>query len=218
MAALEVSGDLRFVKTKNIKVGLNPIFGIVKSWFPWRVQNRGQPSYDENVNALSAVGQRGFSGSASPFVDFIHAGDPKNTPDFLVAAETVADCNRRSALVVEDNKLHLELVVRVVVKAGFKADTAEDGEQAWDALKKSKYDLLIADHEMPKLNGLDLIERLRAVSESLPCILISGSPPEPENVIRELVYPGAFLAKPFSIRELADTIFTVLGRRPYRLS
>jgi CheY-like chemotaxis protein len=199
---------------KNASVGLHPIFGIATSWFSSLVHNRCQPSHDERAYALLAVGQRGFSGSPFPFFEGIRAGDPKNTPDFLSAAETVADCNRRSVLVVEDNKLHLDLVVRIVAKAGFEAHTAEDGEQAWDALTKSKYDLLITDHEMPKLNGLDLIERLRAVSESLPCILISGCPPEPEKVIRELVYPGAFLAKPFSIRELVDTIFTVLGRGP----
>jgi two-component system, OmpR family, response regulator ChvI len=178
------------------------------------VHYRGQLSDDDNACALSALDERPPRAAENPFVGILRSCDLKSTPDFLSAAHAIAASNRSSVLVVDDNKLHLELVVRIVAKAGFRAHAAEDGEQAWEALTKSKFDLLITDHEMPKLNGLDLIERLRAVSESLPCILISGCPPEPEQVIRELVYPGAYLAKPFSIRDLINTIFTVLGRGP----
>jgi CheY-like chemotaxis protein len=183
---------------------------------PFLVHYFDQPSLDERVCAPPPVGGNGFAGPAFPVAEALLAEHPKNTPDYLGAIESVASSNRSSVLVVDDNKLHLELVARIVVKAGFKAQTAEDGEQAWDALTKAKFDLLITDHEMPRLKGLDLIERLRAVSESLPCILISGSPPEPEEVIRELVYPGAYLAKPFSIRDLIETISSVLRRERFR--
>jgi two-component system response regulator ChvI len=170
------------------------------------------------VDVLSQIDETGAGAPGSRTFEVIRAENPNYTPYFLTAPETVAYSSRSSVLVADDNKLHLELIVRIVAKAGFKAQAAEDGEQAWDALTKSKFDLLITDHEMPKLNGLDLIERLRAVSESLPCILISGSPPEPEQVIKELVFPGAYLAKPFSIRELIETIFRVLKRGPYQAS
>jgi CheY-like chemotaxis protein len=116
-------------------------------------------------------------------------------------------------LVVDDDPTHRALVESVVTGAGFEVHTAGDGEEAWEALCRLKYALLITDHEMPRLKGLDLIERLRAVSEAPPCILISGSLPKAEWILREVVRPGAFLPKPFTIPELLGTIFRLLGQR-----
>jgi CheY-like chemotaxis protein len=116
-------------------------------------------------------------------------------------------------LVVDDDPMHRELVARIVSGVGFEVHTAEDGEKGWEALNRLKYALLITDHEMPKLTGLDLIERLRAVSPDIPCILVSGSQPKPEWMLSEAVRPGAFLSKPFSISELVETIFRLVGNR-----
>lgn len=114
-------------------------------------------------------------------------------------------------LVVDDDATHRDIVVRIVVGAGFEVHTARDGEEAWQALTRAKYDLLITDHEMPRLKGLELIERLRAFSDAPPCILISGSLPRAEWIIKETVSPGAFLSKPFTMTELVETIFRLLG-------
>jgi CheY-like chemotaxis protein len=138
----------------------------------------------------------------------------KNAPGSFTSAKKVGTGTSISILVVDDDAMHRDLVVRIVVGAGFKAHTAEDGEEGWQALRKSKYDLLITDHEMPRLKGLELIGRLREVSEGPPCILMSGSLPEPEWLIKEMVYPGAFLSKPFAISELVATICSLLGSGP----
>jgi CheY-like chemotaxis protein len=114
-------------------------------------------------------------------------------------------------LVVDDDPIHRELVVSAVIEAGFEAHTAHDGEEGWEALCRQKYDLVITDHQMPKLTGLKLIERLRAVSANPPCILISGWLPEPAGVLIETVQPGAVFAKPFPVAHLVETIFRLLG-------
>jgi CheY-like chemotaxis protein len=114
-------------------------------------------------------------------------------------------------LVVDDDAIHRELVVGAVAAAGFETHTAEDGEEAWDAICRQKYALVITDHQMPRLTGLKLIERLRAVSATPPCILISGWLPESEGVLNEVVLPGAVLAKPFPIAQLLDAVFRLLG-------
>jgi two-component system OmpR family response regulator len=115
-------------------------------------------------------------------------------------------------LVVDDDPHHRELVARAISSAGYKAHTAQDGEEGWEALCRVKYTLVITDHEMPRLTGLKLIQRIRAVSESLPCILISGMLPEPEWILKEMVQPGAVLAKPFKVSELLGAVLGLLGR------
>jgi DNA-binding response OmpR family regulator len=109
-------------------------------------------------------------------------------------------------LVVDDDAMHRELISLVVARAGYCAHTAENGEEGWDRLRRVDYALVIVDHEMPRLTGLKLVERLRAVSPTPPCILISVCLPAPIWILKEKVYPGAVLQKPFKIEQLTATI------------
>lgn len=72
------------------------------------------------------------------------------------------------------------------------------------------YELVITDHQMPKLTGLSLIRRLREVSINAPCILISASLPAPEPTITKLIDPGAVLSKPFKPSDLIETVYSLL--------
>jgi CheY-like chemotaxis protein len=123
----------------------------------------------------------------------------------------VAPVTRRFILVADDDASLRDTVAQVLIDAGFETDTARDGEEAWQAITKTKYDLLITDHEMPRLKGLELVERLRTFPDAPSCILISGSLPRAEWILKETVYPAAFLAKPFTVPELIETIFSLLG-------
>ncbi len=118
--------------------------------------------------------------------------------------------SHRQILIVDDEPALRRLVSGAVTQAGFRADTAEDGEEGWEALCNTSYDLLITDHEMPRLNGLALIGRLRAISSDPPCILMSGSLPGPEPTLKKLVHPGAVLAKPFSPAVLIEKVYGLL--------
>lgn len=111
---------------------------------------------------------------------------------------------------VEDDPEIRELVARTVTRAGFQVDTAGDGEEAWNALCLTAYDLVITDHEMPRLTGLKLIERIRAVSAEPPCILISCNLPESDSTLRQILCRGALLAKPFSAVQLVEKVFGLL--------
>jgi DNA-binding response OmpR family regulator len=72
------------------------------------------------------------------------------------------------------------------------------------------YELVITDHQMPRLTGLSLITRLREVSINAPCILISASLPEPEPTLIKLIDPGAVLTKPFKPTDLIETVYSLL--------
>jgi DNA-binding response OmpR family regulator len=116
----------------------------------------------------------------------------------------------KQILVIDDDTEVRTFVARTVVQAGFRADTAQDGEEGWRALCATNYDLVITDHEMPKLTGLKLIERMREVSIEPPCILISAMLPLPESDLEKIVHRGSVLPKPFSPGDLIERVYGLL--------
>src|SRR5437870_4252624 len=78
-------------------------------------------------------------------------------------------------LVAEDDESTRYLLCRFLERAGYRVEAAADGEEAWNALLVSHYDLLLSDHNMPRLRGLDLVARLRAAGLNLPVIIDSAS-------------------------------------------
>jgi len=117
---------------------------------------------------------------------------------------------RARVLVVDDDANILLLHTEVLSRSGYQVETAVDGAAAWEALQAGSYDLLITDCNMPRLTGLELIEKVRAAKMSLPIILMSGTllPGElDQNAARQSV---ATMAKPFSIQQLLATVNRVM--------
>lgn len=112
-------------------------------------------------------------------------------------------------LVVEDDIPTRHFNVEVLVHAGYQVDDAPDGAAAWEILNTDSYDLLITDHNMPKLTGVELLKRLRAARMTLPAILISGAMPT-EELKRERLQIEVTLLKPFTPDELLGTVKKVL--------
>ena len=125
----------------------------------------------------------------------------------LPSPEDAARASARKILVVEDDTISRELVAKTISQAGFCADTARDGEEGWIAACMTAYDLIITDHEMPRLNGLSLIKRLRQVSPEPPCILISAILPVHGPALEGVIPESAFLAKPFSRAALIEKVY-----------
>ncbi len=115
-------------------------------------------------------------------------------------------------LLVDNDPVIRETVALLLSRTGYRVACATDGEAGWAALCAERFDLLITDHEMPKLTGLDLLRRLRAGPLPLPTIMISGFIPWDEPDLKSLLRPGAAIEKPFSfavllahVRELLPT-------------
>jgi two-component system response regulator MprA len=115
------------------------------------------------------------------------------------------------AVLVVDDEAQIRDIVAVSLRgAGYSAHCAEDGEAGWAAFCANHFDALITDHEMPRLTGLDLIRRLRAVPIKVPVILISGRMPCDEENLSRVLPPGIALKKPFSIAELLTHLRAML--------
>jgi CheY-like chemotaxis protein len=77
-------------------------------------------------------------------------------------------------LLVDDNKLGLLARRAVLEDQGYRITTAAEGQEAFEHIKREKFDLIITDYKMPRMNGLELIRRARERSAGTPIILISG--------------------------------------------
>lgn len=114
-------------------------------------------------------------------------------------------------LVLDDNEDIREIYVGMLAQNGYEVDAAADGQAGWEALLARRYDLLITDHEMPRLNGLDLVNKICASGMMLPIIFASGSLAPWEVQMHASIHIAAALPKPFSPDELVSTVRRVLG-------
>jgi CheY-like chemotaxis protein len=79
-----------------------------------------------------------------------------------------------SILLVDDNKLGLSARKCVLEELGHTIATAANGVDALEQFASRKFDLVVTDYKMPRMDGLELIAGLRKTSPDLPVILISG--------------------------------------------
>jgi CheY-like chemotaxis protein len=77
-------------------------------------------------------------------------------------------------LLVDDNANGLSARKTVLDELGHKTTTASSGSEALETFANHKFDLVVTDYKMPRMNGIELISQLREQSADLPIILISG--------------------------------------------
>jgi CheY-like chemotaxis protein/anti-sigma regulatory factor (Ser/Thr protein kinase) len=127
----------------------------------------------------------------------------------------------RPFLVVDDDAIALDLISRLLEAEGWCAETASDGCAAWERLDADpdRYDLVILDRFMPRMDGIAVLESLGADSrfEDLP-VIMQTSAVDPEQV-REGLLAGAwyYLAKPYHDASLRHLVRVALQDRASRL-
>ena len=77
-------------------------------------------------------------------------------------------------LLVDDNKLGLAARKSVLEELGYGITTAVEGKEALEQFAREKFDLVITDYKMPRMNVVELIKRIRELAPGVPIIMISG--------------------------------------------
>lgn len=113
-------------------------------------------------------------------------------------------------LVVEDEPMMRHFNSKMLMDAGYNVEAAEDGAVAWDALQLKNFDLLITDNSMPKVTGLELIEKVRGAGMALPVIMTTGILPKEAFARSPWLRPAATLLKPYTPGEFLDAVRSVL--------
>jgi YesN/AraC family two-component response regulator len=94
-------------------------------------------------------------------------------------------------LFVEDDGVTREAVVEFMSTFFETIIVANDGEDGWEKFSNSEIDLVITDINMPKLNGLELIDKIREVNSSIPLLILSAYN-EPEYFVQS-IRSGVFI-------------------------
>jgi DNA-binding response OmpR family regulator len=131
-------------------------------------------------------------------------------PSTAIAAPPSRSATSQAILYVEDDVALRRLSAMVLLQSGYRVDVAEDGQAGWEALRLGGYDLLITDHEMPRLSGLELVKRLRSAGHTLPVVVASGSVSAEETHREQCLKVAATLRKPFTPAQLLETVEEVL--------
>jgi two-component system chemotaxis response regulator CheY len=113
-------------------------------------------------------------------------------------------------LLVDDNRDFRELQKDLLASAGYEIACANDGAAGWEALQAADYDLVITDNHMPKMTGLEMIEKLHAAQMPIPVIMATGNLPLEEFARKPWLKPEASLQRPYTDGELLDTVRNVL--------
>ena len=135
---------------------------------------------------------------------------PRNDSGGADPARPPAPARAQRILVADDYEDARQLISNTLVCAGFEVDTAADGEAAWAALQHQHYDLLVTDNEMPRLAGMELVERMRDAGLSLPVIMASGSFSEDDKRHHARLQIAAALTKPFDFWDFLNSVGTAL--------
>ena len=80
------------------------------------------------------------------------------------------------ALIVDDEEALLRAHARVLSTAGYQVETAADGRAAERALEQTPFDVILSDIDMPGMNGIALLERVRLSDLDVPVVFITGNP------------------------------------------
>ncbi len=151
-------------------------------------------------------------------------------PDSRVLSVLPADCERReksgtgrdketermpTIALVDDDRNILASVSIALESEGYRVQTYTDGVSALDGLKADPPDLAIFDIKMPRMDGMELLRRLRQKSE-LPVIFLTSKDEEIDELFGLKMGADDFIRKPFSQRLLVERVRAILRRAQNR--
>src|SRR5437667_11667391 len=105
-------------------------------------------------------------------------------------------------LVVEDDKKIASFIVNGLKQNGFAVDRCADGEEALLLAQTTAYDLAIVDVMLPKMDGLEMVQKLRKSGKRLPVIFLSAKASVDDRIKGLRAGGDDYLTKPFAFSEL----------------
>jgi len=114
-------------------------------------------------------------------------------------------------LLVDDEPLILKGLRYTLEQEGYETDTAADGEEALSKFFSGKYDLILLDVMLPKLDGISVCQRIREHS-NVPVIMLTAKGEDMDKILGLEYGADDYMTKPFNILEVKARIKTILRR------
>jgi two-component system copper resistance phosphate regulon response regulator CusR len=115
-------------------------------------------------------------------------------------------------LVVEDDNTIRDFLTRALTESGFSVDSSSQGSQAEKMALEGVHDALIVDLALPDMDGLELIQRLRAQGVTSPVLILSARRSVDERVLGLERGGDDYMTKPFAVAELLARVRALLRR------
>jgi len=116
-------------------------------------------------------------------------------------------------LVIEDDPVALDYLVKALGESGHTADAVSDGLEGLNRAMREPYDALVVDRMLPSLDGLAVIETLRKAGRDLPVLIVSALGEVDERVRGLRAGGDDYLVKPYAFAELLARLEALLRRR-----
>ncbi len=181
--------------TKNSGLGLAMVYGVVKN-------------HDGFVECTSAEGE------GTTFNIYLPAFNEDRQP--IKKAEPInRSAGRKKSktiLIIDDEATILEIGQAILQRYGYTVFTARNGEEGMSLYSKFSVDLVLLDLGLPGIGGMRCLKKLIAANHNAKIIIVSGN--LSNGPVQEALKMGAmaFLAKPFSMAELLNTVQKVLDK------
>lgn len=222
MKALERKREDRFTSARELALAIEDQAGstlydeyAIGAW----VREQFPEQLERTRSLLESLDRREDSAVRAIAGSLAQEGDPQTGRSAAAgtgADATIAfDASRgATVLVVDDSSVGRKLVSLRLEAEGFRVSTCSSGEEALEALKEMKPDLIISDVRMGNLDGFGLCERVRQEKDlqSLPFILLSASCSAEERGRGLAVGADDFLRKPFEPADLLSRVRAHLHR------
>jgi two-component system cell cycle response regulator DivK len=120
-----------------------------------------------------------------------------------------------TVLYVEDNEYNRKIVRQLLTRTSYRLREAADGEAALGMVRQERPDLILMDVQLPKMSGLDVTRALRGdpATAYVPIIVVTSFALSGDEQRAMAAGASAYIAKPYSPRELLSLIHTFLAER-----
>jgi len=172
-------------------MGLSVAHGIVKKC-------------NGDIAVISQVGQ------GSTFRVLLPAIKQSDMPEIMV--ETVLPRGKERIMVVDDESMLVDLVLKILAPLGYQVELFTDGTSALHEFTETpdRFDLILTDLYMPKMSGHVLATEIKKIRDDIPIILCSGYSDNPLDLRHTENLISDYLMKPFGMKDLAMTVRKVL--------
>lgn len=116
----------------------------------------------------------------------------------------------KEIMVVDDEAGLRALLSDALLEEGYNVTLAKDGKDSLRQLRKKRFDLLITDINMPHLNGIELLKRMKREGRTEKVILMTGEPVDRSLLNKDVQPVFVQLKKPFRMNHLLDAVLSAL--------
>ena len=116
----------------------------------------------------------------------------------------------KNIMVVDDEVNIRNLLYGVLTEQGFQVTLARDGQDAWNKMRSSRFGLLITDIDMPRLDGIKLLEKMKKNKRREKVLVMTGRCIQYGDLGHEFPRVHGLLRKPFRINFFIEIVTSIL--------